>query len=638
MKKLTLIFCLCILQIISFAQENKFDVAIIPEPVSIIRNGGKFTLPKNVVIRSSSSSEVDLVTKFLSNKISRATGFTVKENNTSPKYTIRLILNKDANAVLGNEGYQLSVTPKNVLIRANKPAGLFYGAQSFIQLLPKEIESATVVKNIDWSTACVDVEDYPRFVWRGLMLDVARHFFGKEDVKRYIDDMVRYKFNILHLHLSDDEGWRIEIKGYPKLTEVGAWRVKRTGYFNNMPIPTPEEPRNYGGFYTQEDIKELVAYAKDRFVNILPEIDVPGHSLAAVVSYPELSCTPEANTYNVRSGEQIMDWSKGHPPIALYDNTLCPANEKAYQFLDTVVSQVAKLFPFEYIHMGGDECPKNYWEKDPQIKALMKKENLKTMDDVQTYFTNRVDKIVQSKGKKLIGWNEILQGEGLSKSAAVMNWLGTDGPAKAAKEGRSIVMTPTEYCYLDYMQGDPSVETKIYSTLRLNKTYQFEPVPNGIDPKLILGGQGNLWTEQVYNMRTAEYMTWPRAFAISESLWSPKEKKNWDNFFGKVEKQFERFNIASIKYSPSVYDPIVNTSMGENGQLIVDLATEVKDLDIYYSFDNSFPDQFYPKYTQPLLAPKESFQLKMITYKNGKPIGRMMAITMEDLKSRVKAK
>jgi hexosaminidase len=606
MKKLSFTFCVCLLQIIAFAQENKSDVAIIPEPVSITKNPGRFTLPKNVVIRSGSSADVVYINEFLTNKISKATGYSVTENNTSTEYTIRLILNKDSSAVLGNEGYQLSVTSKTVVIRANKSAGLFYGVQSFIQLLPKEIESATVVKNIDWSVPCVDVEDYPRFIWRGLMLDVSRHFFGKEDVEHYIDNMVRYKYNILHLHLADDEGWRIEIKGYPKLTEVGAWRVNRIGYFNNMPIPTADEPRNYGGFYTQDDIKELVDYAKKRFVDILPEIDVPGHSLAAVVSYPDLSCTPEANTYNVRSGEQIMDWSKGHPPIALYDNTLCPANEKVYQFLDTVVSQVAKLFPFAYIHMGGDECPKNYWEKMPQIRALMKRENLTTMDDVQTYFTNRIDKIVQSKGKKLIGWNEILQGEGLSKSAAVMNWLGTDGPTKAAKNGRSIVMTPTEFCYLDYMQGDASIETKIYSSLRLNKTYQFEPVPNGIDPKLILGGQGNLWTEQVYNMRTVEYMTWPRGLAISETLWSPKAKKNWDNFFGKVEKHFERFNIASIKYAPSVYDPIVKTSLGANGQIIVDLATEVKDLDIYYTFDNSFPDQFYPKYTQPLIAQKES--------------------------------
>ncbi len=639
MKKIALSLVICLFQLVAFSQENKStDIAIIPEPVSISKNPGRFVLPKNVIIRSGSSPEVDRVADFLSNKIATATGYNVKVNNSSAEYTIRLMLNKDSNAVIGKEGYQLSVTPKNILIRANKPAGLYYGAQSLIQLFPKEIESASASKNVDWSVACVDVEDYPRFGWRGLMLDVSRHFFGKADVKKYIDNMVKYKFNILHLHLSDDEGWRIEIKGYPKLTEVGAWRPNKVGYFGNFPKPGPNEPKTYGGFFTQEDIKELVSYAQDRFVNIMPEIDVPGHSLATVVSYPELSCTPEVNTYQVRSGEQIMDWSKGHPPIALYDNTLCPANEKVYQFLDTVVSQISKLFPFEYIHMGGDECPKNYWEKDPQVKALMRKENLKTMDDVQTYFTNRADKIVQSKGKKMIGWNEILHGEGLSKSAAVMNWLGTDGPVKATKAGHYVVMTPTAYCYIDYMQGDAAIEPKVYSTLRLNKAYEFEPVPNGVDAKYILGGQANLWTEQIYNMRTVEYMTWPRSFAISESLWSPKERKNWNNFFGKVEKHFGRFDVAAVKYAPSVYEPIVKAMAGADGQIIVDLSTETDNLDLYYSFDNSFPDQYYPKYTQPLIAPKEAYQLKVVSYKNGKPVGRLLAITLDELKSRARTK
>jgi hexosaminidase len=235
---------------------------------------------------------------------------------------------------------------KNILIAANQPAGLFYGVQTLVQLFPKEIESPALVKNIKWEAPCVEITDYPRFGWRGLMFDVTRHFFTKEEVKRYVDDMIRYKYNLLHLHLTDDEGWRIEIKSFPNLTKVGAWRVNKVGEFGTFSPPLPNEPRNYGGYYTQEDIKELVKYAKERFVNILPEIDVPGHSLAAVVSYPELSCTPEANKYQVRSGEPIMDWSHGAPPIALIDNTLCPANEKVYDFLDKVLTEVAQLFPF----------------------------------------------------------------------------------------------------------------------------------------------------------------------------------------------------------------------------------------------------------------------------------------------------
>lgn len=637
MKKILLSFCCCLIHLLSFGQAKETGIAIIPEPVSILKNPGQFTLPKNMVIRAGSSPEVEHVTNFLTEKLAKPTGYQVTVNNTSAGYTIRLMLNKDADPAIGDEGYLLSVTPKNITIRANHSAGLYYGAQTLIQLLPKEIESAALAKNIEWEIPCVEITDYPRFGWRGLMFDVSRHFFTIEDVKDYIDNMARYKYNLLHLHLTDDEGWRIEIKGLPKLTEVGAWNVKKVGYFGNFAPPAANEPRNYGGFYTQEDIKELVQYAKERFVNILPEIDVPGHSLATVVSYPELSCTPEAKNYRVRSGEQIMDWSQGHPPIALVDNTLCPANERVYQFLDTVITQVAKLFPFEYIHMGGDECPKNYWQKNDQIKALMKREGLKTMNEVQGYFTKRVEKIVQSKGKKFIGWDEILEG-GISPSATVMSWRGIKGGIEAAKEGHEVVMSPTTFTYIDYMQGDAVIEPKVYSSLRLNKAYEFEPVPPGVNAKFIKGGQANLWTEQIYNMRTAEYMTWPRAFAVAESVWSPKEKKNWNSFFGKVEKHFERFDIAEIKYAPSVYDPIFNASKTSDGQIIVELSTEVNGLDIYYSFDNSFPDRFYPKYSQPLIAPKEAYALKVITYKGEKPVGRMMTITMEELKGRVKGK
>ena len=288
------------------------------------------------------------------------------------------------------------MTSSNVIIKANQPAGLFYGVQTLLQLLPKEIESKTLVKDVHWMIPSVEIIDYPKLGWRGLMFDVARHFFTKEEVKQYIMAMARYKYNVLHLHLTDDEGWRIEIKGFPKLTEVGAWNVKRVGEFGDFIPPKADEARDYGGFYTQEDIRELVQFAKDRFVNILPEVDVPGHSLAAIASYPELSCTPEAIKYKVRSGEKIMDWSRGAPPIALLDNTLCPANELVYSFMDTVITQLAELFPFEYIHLGGDEAPINFWQKNEQIKALMAREGIKDIKQVQGYFTKRVEQIVES--------------------------------------------------------------------------------------------------------------------------------------------------------------------------------------------------------------------------------------------------
>ena len=409
MNKLIFIFVVFI-STLSSAQTNSNSIAIIPEPVSLRATKGQMVLPQNVTIAIVQQAAVKGVVSLLKDRLTTAAGRRVTVTNASPSATISFLLNNKKDAQIGNEGYTLSVTPKNITIRANEPAGLFYGAQTLLQLLPKEIESKTAVSNVKWVVPAVEITDYPRFGWRGLMFDVTRHFFTKDEVKQFIDQMVRYKYNLLHLHLTDDEGWRIEIKGLPKLTEVGAWNVKKVGYFGSFTPPAPDEPRNYGGFYTQDDIRELVQYAKERFVNILPEIDVPGHSLAAVVSYPELSCTPGAENYKVRSGETIMDWSHGAPPIALIDNTLCPANEKVYEFLDKIVGQLAELFPFDYIHMGGDECPKNFWEKTDAIKALMQKENLKTMEEVQSYFEKRLEKIVESKGKKFMGWDEILEG------------------------------------------------------------------------------------------------------------------------------------------------------------------------------------------------------------------------------------
>ena len=608
------------------------EIAIIPEPVSIIKNSGHFILPENITIQA--SPEMKAVIDHLQEKITAATGYFVSSSNSADsKPTIRLILNSKVNAQLGNEGYQLSVTPGMIVIKANKAAGLFYGVQTLFQLFPKEIESAEVVKGIEWKAPSVEITDYPRVGWRGLMFDVARHFFTKDEVKQYIDAMVRYKYNVLHLHLTDDEGWRIEIKGLPKLTEVGAWSVKKVGTFGDFIPPTPDEPRTYGGFYTQEDLKEIIVYAKERFVDILPEIDVPGHSLAAIAAYPELSCTPGADKYQVRSGEKIMDWSRGAPPIALVDNTLCPANEKVYEFLDTVISQVAALFPFEYIHMGGDEAPRNYWEKTPAVLALMKREGLKNMDQVQGYFEKRVLKMVEAKGKKFIGWDEILDG-GIPSNAAIMSWRGVKYGVEATHKKHEVVMSPTTYAYLDYMQSDVMFEPKVYASLRLSKSYEFDPIPAGVDPKYIKGGQANLWAEQIYNIRQAEYMTWPRAMAIAESVWSPKEKKNWETFFPKVEQHFKRLDMSETKYAPSVYDPIFKATRSADKQLLIELTTEVKGLDIYYSFDNSYPDRFYPKYTEKLLPPKDATQLRVITFKGKEPVGRMLTMPIEEMKKR----
>jgi len=635
MKQLGLSLLACFLVMAGIAQE----IAIIPEPVMVQKKSGAFTLSGTTGIEvSTTDADVNRVVQFFRDEVRLPSGFTLPEiaGGNGGTNVIRFELKKTADPQLGNEGYTLDVSPERVVISANKPAGLFYGVQTLLQLLPKEIKSKTRVEGVQWTIPAVSVTDYPRFAWRGLMFDVVRHFFTKEEVKRFIDDMVQYKYNLLHLHLTDDQGWRIEIKSLPKLTEVGAWRVEKTGRFGTFSPPTPDEPRNYGGFYTHEDIKELVQYAADRFVNILPEVDIPGHSMAAVASYPELSCTP--GKYQVNSGEKFMEWGVGSAGFsALVDNTLCPANEKVYEFLDKVFTEVAQLFPFEYIHMGGDECAKNFWEKNDRIAALMKREKLKDMHEVQSYFVKRVQKIISSKGKKMIGWDEILEG-GLAPGAAVMSWRGDKGGIAAAKLGHEVVMSPNSHVYIDFMQGDIIMEPPVYNSLRLSKTYQFEPIPEGVDPRLIKGGQGNLWTEQIYNMRHVQYMAWPRAFAIAESVWSPKEKKNWNDFIRRVEKHFERFDIAETKYAPSMYEPIFTISKNAKGQLQVELATEVEGLDIYYSFDNSFPDRFYPKYTAPLIVPKDASLLRVVTYRGKEQKGRIITMPVEEIKKRAERK
>jgi len=627
MKKIVLLLSCCLWGINSICQNA--PVAIIPEPVQLVQNAGTFVLPATVSVELPNLPSLKQTADFLQQRLTKATGYAVSIGSNVPTAIIKLSLNKTPNQGIGNEGYQLNVTTSDITITANQPAGLFYGVQTLLQLLPKEIESNVAMQQVQWLVPCVSITDYPRFGWRGLMFDVSRRFFTKNEVKDFIDQMARYKYNLFHWHLTDDEGWRIEIKGLPKLTEIGAWNVKKVGYFGTFSQPTPDEPRNYGGFYTQDDIKEVVQYAKDRFVNVLPEIDVPGHSLAAIAAYPELSCSNGVDNYGVASGEKIKEWATH---TALVDDNLCPANENVYIFLDKVITQVAQLFPYDYIHIGGDETFKTYWEKSDAIKVLMKKEGLKNMEEVQSYFGKRVEKIVEAKGKKVIGWDEILEG-GLAPNAAVMSWRGEKGGIEAAKLKHEVVMTPSSFAYLDFMQSDVITEPRVYSTLLLNKVYQFEPVPPGVDSKYIKGGQGNIWTEQIANVRHLQYMAWPRAFAMAEVLWSPKEKKNWNSFVTKVEQHFKRYDIREIKYAPSMYDPEF-IAKNNNGQLQIELKNEVNDLDTYYSFDNSFPDKFYPKYTTALTPPKDAVMLKVITYRGNQPMGRMIAMPVEEMKKR----
>lgn len=632
MKIYFLILTTLLVSVISTAQTNPENISLIPLPVSLQATGGSFILPANIVVASNSqSAEVQQVIKLFSDKITKATGYSIKAGNHLP--TISFNLNPGADAALGTEGYQLTVTDKDISINANQPAGLYYGMQTLIQLFPPQILSTEKVNDAEWKIPTVKITDYPRFGWRGLLLDVARHFFTVQEVKDFIDQMAAYKYNRLHLHLTDDQGWRLQIKSLPELTEIGAWRAKRVGRWGEWSKPTPDEPKTYGGYYTHEEIKELVQYAKQHHIEIMPEIDVPGHSMAILASIPGLSCTP--GKVQVNAGDRFMIWPPGGGFYGTVDNNLCPANEKVYEVLDKVFTEVAQLFPFAYIHMGGDETYKGFWEKSDAIKQLMKKEKLKDMHEVQSYFVKRVGRIIESKGKKMMGWDEILEG-GLAPNAAVMSWRGEKGGIEAAKMNHPVVMSPHGQTYVDLYQGDPVAEPPTYSMVRLNQSYKFDPLPKGINEKLVLGGQANLWSERLNTFRSAQYMLWPRAFAISESVWSQPALKDWDHFVSRTEKHFERFDVAQIKYSRSMYDPIFNFSREADSTIIIDLKTEIDDLNIHYSFDETFPDQFYPAYNKPLRLPKDAVNLWVVTYRGNQQMGKLIKMPVEEMKKRIK--
>ncbi|MES2645306.1 MAG: beta-N-acetylhexosaminidase [Bacteroidota bacterium] len=633
MKKVGFLLIAFCIGLVSFSQNNKTANSIIPKPVSVVAKTGNYLLPKQVVIVAENNETVKKIADHLASIIETATSSSaiVLTTNSTRVNTIRLSIVKSKN--IPAEGYRLNVSPSGILLQAATPAGLFYGTQTILQLLPPEINSKTKINTIKWNIPAVAITDSPRFGYRGLMLDVARHFFTKQQVKSFIDDMVQFKFNMLHLHLTDDEGWRVEIKSLPKLTTVGAWRAPRTGLWGKFTKPAPDEPKTYGGFYTQDDIKELVAYAKERFVNILPEVDMPAHSLAAVASYPELSCTP--GNYQVSSGDPVMIWPEGGGHFyGLVDNTLCPANEKVYDFIDKVMTELSALFPYEYIHMGGDEAYHGFWEKSETCQQFMKNNGIKDVKGLQAYFVARVNKIINSKGKKMIGWDEILEGGEPSKNAAVMSWRGIAGGIAAAKLGHPVVMTPNDYVYVDLYQGDRVAEPPTYSKVLLNKAYKFDPLPKDVEPQYILGGQANLWSERLYNMRHTQYMLWPRALATAESVWSQPGSKNWNDFVQRVETQFERFDAAEINYSRSMYDPIFSPKKLTDSTISIGLETQLSDLTIHYTFDESFPDYFYESYKALLTVPAGASSLTVVTYRGKKQMGKIIKMPIAELKKR----
>jgi hexosaminidase len=509
---------------------------IIPAPEKMEAREGKFQLSAASRIRA--DREFKNEAQLLAAQLRRSTGFSVKTKPATEKSAGDILLLKSDATSLGSEGYGLSVTASNVVIRAPNAAGIFYGTQSLLQLLPPEIFSAHKT-NVDWQIPCVEIKDRPRYAWRGFMLDVSRHFFTKKEVEQVLDLMALYKLNTFHWHLVDDQGWRIQIKKYPKLTEVGAWR-------DNIGFGLPpaaswayDHRGRYGGFYTQKEIREVVAYAAARHITIVPEIEMPGHSSAALLAYPQYLC-PSAKL------EKVPE--KG----GVFKGVYCAGNDRTFAFLENILSEVAQLFPGKYIHIGGDEVVKSNWMACADCQLRIRTEHLKDERELQAYFTRRVEKIVNAHGKSLIGWSEIREG-GLAPSAALMDWIG--GGAESAASGHDVVMSPTKFCYFDHYQStNRAAEPKaIGGFLPLKQVYNFDPMPTNLPPEFqrhVLGGQANLWTEYIPNLRQVEYMMFPRLGALSEVDWSLRDARNWDDFKARTAVNEKRLDLMNINYRP----------------------------------------------------------------------------------------
>ena len=584
--------------------------SIIPVPVSAEPGRGSFALRPTAKISYNDESAMP-VASFLASTISRPTGFIV---GTEFGENGNLRLSIDSLKPWKPEEYELQVTKRYVQLRAGTPEGLFRGVQTLRQLMPPAIETETVVSGMKWTIPCVTVSDYPRFEWRGMHLDVSRHFFDVEFIKKYIDILALHKLNVFHWHLVDDQGWRIEIKKYPLLTEVGAWRVDREDQpWNSREPQKPGEKPTYGGFYTQEEIREIVAYAAERYITVVPEIEMPAHVGSALAAYPEHSCT--GGPFTVPPG--------GVWPIT---DIYCAGKEETFAFLEDILTEVMDLFPSEYIHIGGDEADKTEWRKCPLCQARIKKEGLKDEAELQSYFIRRIESFISASGRKLIGWDEILEG-GLAPGAAVMSWQGFEGGIAAAKAGHNVVMTPVSHCYFNVYQGDPATEPESFrGLLTLKKVYSFEPVPAELSPEeaaYIIGAQGCLWTEYVTDGPTAEYMILPRLAALSEVVWSAPDDRSWEGFSTRLVKMMDRYDTMGVSYSRGSYRVEMTASHDAESNIItLYLSGEQPSPEIRYTTDGSEPSASSALYENPLPL-GESATVKAAIFTDGKMMGRV---------------
>ena len=553
--------------------EKEMEVSIIPQPAEMTISPGSVKLMSNPTVYISDPSLQDLSDYLIKQA-------PIKLEMNEKKGKIKLILEKESTEISGKESYQLSSNTDQVTIRALDEAGLFYGIQTLLQLI-----------DTDGRIPIVEITDTPRFEWRGMMLDVSRHFFPKEYILKTLDYLAFHKLNTFHWHLVDDQGWRIEIKKYPKLTEIGAWRVDREDqHWNARERQKPGEQATYGGFYTQEDIKEIVKYAEARHITIVPEIEMPGHTNAAIAAYPQFACTD--GPFTVLPG--------GVWPIT---DIYCAGKDETFNFLQDILTEVMELFPSGYIHIGGDEANKKEWNDCPDCQRRIKEEGLADEHELQSYFITRIEKFLNQNGRQLIGWDEILEG-GLAPNAAVMSWRGTQGGIEAAKQHHPVVMSPTSYCYFDYYQGKPELEPlAIGGFLPLQKVYSYNPIPEELsseDSKYILGVQANLWTEYVPTPEHADYMMFPRLCAISELAWTPNELKDFDDFAGRLNKHLNYLDANGIGYARSFANVDVSTSFDmDQKQFNVELSNPIQFGEIRFTTDGTTPGLSSSLYSEP---------------------------------------
>lgn len=606
-----LTFLLLLLSQLMFAQP-----AIIPQPATLsVAEGEGFSFNAKTQIVARTEDQRKAIT-LLTDILNKVGGWKLPSVKSSPTENY-VLLEKDRS--LAEEHYRLEINHQRIRISASSLAGWTYGLQSIRQLLPPGVEDGSATKSA-LIVPALTITDGPSYRWRGLMLDVSRHFFPKEYVLATIDRMAMLKLNVLHLHLVDDQGWRIEIKQYPKLTEVGAWRVDQEDlHWNARHDNEPEQKATYGGFYSQEDIREIVAHAAARSISVVPEIEMPAHVMSALAAYPEYSC--HEKPIGVPSG--------GVWPIT---DIYCPGKESTFEFLENILTEVMDLFPGQYIHVGGDEATRSNWEKCELCHRRMQEEGLEGEEELQSYFIQRIERFLSKNKRTLIGWDEILEG-GLAEGATVMSWRGTAGGLKASAMGHDVVMSPGEFAYLDQYQGEPDNEPlAIGGYVPLNKVYSFDPRAGITDPEQanhILGGQGNLWSEYVTTTSHSEYMIFPRLAALAEVLWTPVDDKDWTSFSARIPTFFQRLDALGVNYARSAYAVTPKTEVSTTGNGIgVSLQSEFPNKNIRYTLDGSRPNAQSRLFTTPLVLDTTT-TITAATFQEGQLLGTVFRETFD---------